>query len=71
MDTFNTAFAKYREMKTPENEKKRRTRFSRAVLPPEKYHSTRKGLRGYSRAEEKREALEELNGFEEAEERDS
>jgi hypothetical protein len=41
--------------------KKRRLRFARAVMPPEKFHTTKRGKRGYSRQrarEEEREARE-------------
>ncbi|NIO75559.1 MAG: hypothetical protein GTN69_06695 [Armatimonadetes bacterium] len=31
-------------------------KFGRALLPPEKFHSTKKGSRGYHRANEKEEA---------------
>jgi hypothetical protein len=32
---------------------KSKPRFSRALLPPEKYHTTKKGERGYRRKAEK------------------
>lgn len=34
--------------------KKPQIRFSRAVLPPEKFHTTKKGARGYRRTAAKR-----------------
>ena len=44
-------------------DRKRRTpRFARAVVPPEKFHTTKKGKRGYSRRktrDEERKAAQE------------
>lgn len=44
-------------------DRKRRTpRFARAVVPPEKFHTTKKGKRGYSRRktrDEERRATQE------------
>jgi len=37
-------------------DRKRRTpRFARAVVPPEKFHTTKKGKRGYSRRKTRKE----------------
>jgi len=47
----------------PKPRRRRTALFTRALLPPERYHSTRKGKRGYSRAvtrREEREARQEM-----------
>jgi hypothetical protein len=52
----------------PEKPTKRfAAKFNRAFLPPEKFHSTKKGAHGYNRSDEKEEIRrirEELDGDE-------
>ena len=39
---------------TPRPKKRPLLRFGRVLLPPERYHTTKKGKRGYTRAERRR-----------------
>jgi len=44
-------------------DRKRRTpRFARAVVPPEKFHTTKKGKRGYSRRKTREEERKAARG---------